>query len=290
MSSALRRIAVYLDLITFPHTLFALPFGLIAMLVAAGGLPTLWQLGWLLAAMVSARTAAMTFNRIADRDLDRANPRTAARHLARGTVSLLEAYALLLAALGVFVVSAGMLSRLCLALSPLVLAILLGYSYTKRFTALSHLVLGLALGCAPLGVYVALTDRLPLEAVVLGLAVMTWVAGFDVIYACQDETFDRERGLHSLVVRLGRRGALAASRALHACTVLGLAGYGALAGLGLFYFGGVAFVAAALVYEQSLVSPGDLSRVNRAFFTTNGVVGVALLACTALDVFLPAAS
>lgn len=283
---ALVRLVRYLELVKFSHTLFALPFGLIAMLVAANGLPTVWQLLWLVAAMVCARTAAMTFNRILDRDLDAQNPRTAGRHLPAGLIGLGEAYALLAVAVAGFFAAAYALSWLCLLLAPLVLAILLGYSFTKRFTALSHFVLGLALACAPMGVYVALTGTLPWPAVLLGMAVMLWVAGFDIIYACQDEEFDRRAQLHSVVVRLGRAKALRMARALHVLTVGCLASYGYTEKLGTWYALGVVVVAGALSYEHSLVSPRDISRVNTAFFTVNGFVGLALLLFTALAVFL----
>lgn len=286
LPSFVRRIVRYLELVRFSHTLFALPFGLIALLVAAGGLPKPAQLAWILVAMVGARTAAMTFNRIVDAELDRRNPRTAERHIPAGTVSRREAWCLFVLACSAFLTAAAMLSWLCLVLAPLALGILLGYSYTKRFTCLSHFVLGAALGCAPLGVYVALQGGAPAEAWLLALAVLLWVAGFDVLYATQDEAFDRAAGLHSLVVRLGLRRALWISRGLHAAAACGFAFYGLLAELHGWYAVGVGIVATALAYEHTLVSADDLSRVNVAFFTVNGLVSLVLLLFTALDVFL----
>jgi len=276
----------YLELVKFSHTIFALPFALVAMLVAAKGFPSLWIFMWIVAAMVFARTLAMTFNRIVDRNFDRENPRTAKRELVTGKISIASAWFLwAICSIGFFV-SAWMLNSSCLLLSPFVWVVLNGYSLTKRVTNWTHLFLGLALGLAPFGAWVAVTGRIEALPVPLCLAVLFWVAGFDILYALQDEGVDKRLGLHSLVVRFGPAGALAVSRGFHVLTVLCLAGFGVWLGLGNYYFVGAAIVAIALIVEQSLVSPTDLSRLGAAFFTANGFISLALLLATGLDVFL----
>lgn len=276
----------YLELIKFSHTLFALPFALISMLVAARGVPEARTVIWILVAMVSARTMAMSFNRIVDRVIDAQNPRTALRPSVTGAVTIRGAWILWGLACGIFLASCRMLNPLCLALSPVVVIVLNGYSYAKRFTHWTHLWLGLSLGISPLGAWAAVTGTLSLEPVPLALAVLLWVAGFDIIYALQDEEFDRGLGLHSLVVRHGAARALALSRLFHAATLALLGGFGWLLHLGLYYFSGVGLVGVALAVEQSLVSAEDRSRVNAAFFTANGFVSLSLLAATCLDLFL----
>jgi 4-hydroxybenzoate polyprenyltransferase len=275
----------YLELVKFAHTLFALPFALAAMLVAAQGLPSGWVLGWILAAMVFARTMAMTFNRLMDLEFDSRNPRTQERPLVTGKVSVRSAWVLWGACSAGLYVSAWMLNPACLALSPVVWGLLNGYSFAKRFTAWTHLWLGLALGLAPLGAWVAVTGQIEWQPIPLGLAVVLWVAGFDIIYSLQDEVVDHRLGLHSLVVRLGPAKALVLSRLFHAGTVLMLYAFGLLLGLGHFYDGGVGLIAAALVIEQSLVSHRDRSHINAAFFTANGFISLILLAAVCLDLF-----
>jgi 4-hydroxybenzoate polyprenyltransferase len=277
-----QRVVLFGRMIKFSHSVFALPFALAAVALAVEG-PVPWsRLGWILLAMVGARSAAMGFNRLADQSLDARNPRTAGRELPRGLLARGEVWAFVLLAAAALVLAAAMLNPLCLALSPVALAIVFGYSYTKRFTSLSHGFLGLALSIAPVGAWLAVRGSFAWPPVVLGLAVLAWVAGFDIIYACQDASFDRSAGLHSIPARLGIGRALRAARALHFLAVLLLASLYALAALHPLYLAGVAAVAALLAYEHSLVREGDLSRVNAAFFTVNGWVAVGYLACTLL--------
>ncbi|MEZ6016634.1 MAG: UbiA-like polyprenyltransferase [Planctomycetota bacterium] len=283
------RLRAVLGLVKFSHSIFALPFALAGAWLAAAGPPRLATLGWIVLAAVAARTAAMAFNRLVDRHIDAANPRTVGRELPRGAMRPAAVGALVLVAAGVFIGAAFALGPVPGWLAPPVLVVLLGYSYVKRFSAAAHFVLGLALALAPLGAWVAVRGAIegPLAPVLwLALAVWTWVAGFDLIYACQDVDFDRARGLHSVPARLGVQRALALSRALHVVTVVALTLVGLSAGLGAVYFGAVAFVAALLVYEQRLVQPDDFSRVDLAFFTVNGWVGVALFLGLAVDLAL----
>jgi 4-hydroxybenzoate polyprenyltransferase len=284
-----RALRDVLSLVKFSHSIFALPFALAGAWLAAAGVPRLATLGWIVLCSVAARTAAMGFNRLVDRHLDAANPRTAARELPRGALSPTAVLLLVLAASTVFVAGAFQLGPVPGWLAPPVLGVLLGYSYVKRFSALAHFVLGLALALAPLGAWVAVRGAIegPMAPVLwLALAVWTWVAGFDLIYACQDADFDRAAGLHSVPARLGVRRALTLSRMLHVATVGALVGVGVSAQLGAVYFGATALVAGLLVYEQRLVRADDLSRVNLAFFTVNGWVGVALFLGLALDLAL----
>jgi len=282
----IRKARLLLAMVKFEHTLFALPFALISALVAAGGLPAGRTLGWMLVAMVGARTSAMAFNRLADEHLDRLNPRTQDRALPRGLVSRREAWLVTLVGAAALVVAAGMLNRLALALSPVALALVWGYSYSKRFSVLSHLLLGLCLGIAPVGAWIAVTGRVELTPLVLAAAVMLWTAGFDLIYACQDYDFDRQVGLHSLPARLGMGPALLVSLLLHGVMVGLLAWYGWLVEMLGWYWLGLAAASVILAYEHTLVSPRDLSRVNQAFFTVNGVVSVGLMVATAADLLV----
>ena len=279
-------VAAYGRMIKFSHSIFALPFALASASLAAREGFSWGQIGWIVLAMVGARSAAMGFNRLADQAIDAKNPRTASRELPRGALRRTDVWAFVLASAGLLVVAAARLNPLCLALSPLALAIVFGYSYTKRFTALSHLVLGLALGVAPVGAWLAIRGRFALEPLVLGLAVLFWVAGFDTIYACQDADFDRSHGLHSLPVRLGVARALLLSRLFHALAVLLLLALYALTPLHPVYLFGVFAVAALLAYEHSLVRADDLSRVDVAFFTLNGWISVGYFASTLLAVWL----
>jgi len=279
----LRRLLILLEMIKFEHTLFALPFALTAALVAVQGVPSWRQLGWLLVAMVGARSSAMTFNRIVDIEYDRRNPRTAGRALPAGVVTTAQAWLFTLATAGLLVLAAWQLNPLALWLSPVALAIVWGYSFTKRFTRLSHLVLGLSLGIAPSAAWIALTGKLPLPPIILTLAVICWTAGFDIIYACQDVEFDRRVGLYSIPSRLGLGPALLSSALLHLLAFAGLVAFGALAGLHYGYFAALLPIGALLIYQHRIVRPDDLSRLNAAFFTANGAISLLLLVGACVD-------
>lgn len=281
MSGLLKRIGHYLDLVKFPHTVFSVPFALVSMVTAARGWPTVQTVLLILLCLVSARTAAMTFNRIVDRQIDAQNPRTRDRHLPKGLVTLAEAYGLFLTSVALFFGGAWGLNPLALGLSPIALFVICGYSYMKRFSSLAHLVLGLSLSLAPIGAWIGVRGVIELSPLILGAGVMLWVAGFDVIYALPDEPYDRSGGLHSLVVRLGRARALRVAQVMHAISVLALFGFGWMEGLGILYQAGVAVFAFSLWYEHRLVKPDDISRVNVAFFTVNGAMSL-LFACIAL--------
>ena len=274
-----------LEMIRFSHTLFALPFAILSAILAAGGWPAPAVLGKILLAMVGARSAAMAHNRLADREIDAANPRTATRALPAGTLSIGFVRVFLAASVGVFLLAAASLNRLTLLLAPVALAILFLYSYAKRFTSLSHLLLGLCLGMAPVGAWIAVRGEIGAIPLLLGLAVLLWTAGFDIIYSLQDEEHDRRVGLYSLPARLGARRALAFSALFHAAMVALLVAVWRAAGGGWLFLLGIATTAAALVYQHAIVRPGDLSRVDSAFFTANGFVSVVLAACGIADVF-----
>ena len=282
----LRALAVTLSMIKFQHTLFALPFALTGAFLAAGSAPSWRQLGWILGAMVGARSAAMVMNRIADREFDRKNPRTATRPLVTGELGVSSAWAFLGASSVLFLVSAAMLNRLALLLAAPALALVLSYSYAKRVTWLTHLHLGASLGLAPLGAWIGVRGAIDAPPLILAAAVTLWVAGFDVIYSCQDVEIDRREGLHSIPRRFGIAGALRISAGLHMATVGLLLSLPRFLSLGSFYLTGVASVAALLWYEHRLVRPDDLSRVNQAFFTINAWVSFLILVTTALDVLL----
>jgi 4-hydroxybenzoate polyprenyltransferase len=278
-----RQVVIILEMIKFEHTVFALPFALLSALLAARGLPEWRTLSWILVAMVGARSAAMAFNRIADLHYDALNPRTANRALPRGILSVGQVALFTAVSAAVFVLAAWQLNPLCFALSPVALLWILGYSYTKRFTALSHLWLGLSLGIAPVGAWLAVQGRFDIVPILLSLAVMLWTAGFDIIYSLQDVEFDRRVGLRSLPQTIGEARALWLSRLMHVGMVVLLVAVGQIARLHWGYYAGVAVAAALITYEQSLVKPNDLSRVNLAFFTLNGWVSVLLLAFTVVD-------
>lgn len=284
--SALRTIGIILEMIKFEHTIFALPFALTSAVVAAGGIPAWRTLGWIIVAMVGARSAAMAFNRVADFRYDAANPRTANRALPKGLVSIGAAWAFVMASTALFVLAAGMLNPLALKLSPVAVAVILGYSYTKRFTSLSHVVLGVALGIAPVGAWVAVKGTIELPPLTLAACVALWTAGFDIIYSLQDVAFDRAAGLFSIPGKLGAARALVVSRLMHAVMVALLVWFGAVSGLGTIFFIGLAVVSLFIIYEHSLVSPTDLSRVDVAFFTMNGFVSVGLFLFVLADVLV----
>jgi 4-hydroxybenzoate polyprenyltransferase len=279
-----RKLKTVLEMIKIEHTVFALPFALLGALLAARGLPGAAQIFWILMAMVGARSAAMAFNRLADLRFDRENPRTAGRALPRGEVSVPFVVGFVIASSAALVLAAAMLNRLALALSPVALAIVFFYSWTKRFTWSSHFFLGLGLACAPIGAWVAIRAEIGLPALALGLAVLLWTAGLDVIYACQDVDFDRRSMLHSIPERFGVRAALWISGILHAGMVFLLAWLFVDQGLGVLSLAGLAAVAVLLIYEHSLVRPSDLSRVNTAFFTVNGCISILLFVLTGIDI------
>lgn len=287
MVTAVRNIRTTLEMIKIEHTLFALPFALLGAVLAAGGLPTARQALWITLAMVGARSAAMAFNRIADRAYDAANPRTAARAIPAGQLSLPFAWAFTIAAAALFFLAAAMLNTLTLVLAPVSLASVLVYSYTKRFTALSHVVLGWCLCIAPTGAWVAVRGAIDSPVpLLLSLVVLLWTAGFDVLYACQDYDFDRRAGLRSIPARVGVARALWVSRLLHAGAFAALVGLYFLTSLGAAALAGVLLTGVLLVYQHSLVRADDLSRLNAAFFTTNAFVSVILLATFGGAVFL----
>jgi 4-hydroxybenzoate polyprenyltransferase len=271
-------------MIKFSHTLFALPFALLAMVLAAGGWPPWPVVGKILAAMVGARSAAMAHNRLVDRAIDGANPRTADRALPAGALSVSFVWTFLLVSAAVFVVAAASLNRLTLALSPVALGVLMGYAYTKRFTWLSHFALGLCLAIAPAGAWIAVRGSLDLLPVLIAAAVLFWTAGFDILYALQDEEFDRGAGLHSIPARFGARTALVVSALCHALTAGFLVIAWRLSGSGPLFGAALLLSVGALVYQHAIVRPGDLSRVNAAFFTANGFVSVVLCAGGVADV------
>jgi 4-hydroxybenzoate polyprenyltransferase len=280
------RVRTVLEMIKIEHTLFALPFAFLGMLLAAGGIPPWRTVLWIVVAMVGARSAAMAFNRLADRRIDAENPRTATRALPAGQLTPAFVAAFVVVAAGLLVFAAWQLNRLALALSPVALGVIFLYSYTKRFSAFCHLVLGLALSGAPLGAWIAVRGDVAAAPLVLASAVLLWVAGFDVLYALQDVDFDRSHHLFSIPARLGVRGALVVSALLHLGTLLLLALLPRVyaPGLGAAYWVGVAGCAALLVWQHWVVRPGDLSRLDAAFFTANGVLAVWLFVLTAVDV------
>jgi 4-hydroxybenzoate polyprenyltransferase len=279
------KIAIILDMIRFPHTIFALPFAVMSAFLAAEGMPSFRQLFWILMCMVGARSAAMSFNRITDARYDALNPRTAQRPIPAGRITILETAAFLIFMIGLFVFSAYQLNRLAFLLSPVALFVILGYSFTKRFTSSSHLLLGLSLAIAPVGAWIAIRASISLLPLLLGLAVLLWTAGFDIIYACQDVEFDKRVGLRSLPEHIGVLPALAVSAGLHAAMVAVLGVVMVTANLGTPFLLGIILVTILLVYEHLIVKPNDLSRVNTAFFNINGAVSILLMTLAILDIF-----
>ncbi|MGH7373650.1 MAG: UbiA-like polyprenyltransferase [Candidatus Rokuibacteriota bacterium] len=266
----------FLDAIKFEHTVFALPFAYVAMVLAADGWPGWRVVVWVTLAMAGARTLAMSVNRLADRFIDAANPRTAKRHLPAGLLTPAQVTAVAALSAALLLLSAFMLNPLCLMLSPLAVLFLVGYSYTKRFTWLSHWILGFTDGIAAAGGWIAVRAAFDPPVYVLWLALTVWIAGFDLIYACQDVEFDRRNGLHSVPARFGIGAALTTARICHLLTIAAFALLGWLMGLGLLYWLGVLVVAGLLVYEHSLISPRDLSKLDVAFFNVNGYISVIL--------------
>jgi len=275
-----------LEMIKWEHSIFALPFALTAALLAARGLPAFRTLGWILVAMVAARSSAMAFNRWADAKIDAANPRTRSRAIPAGLLSARFVFGFTCVAALIFVLAAAQLNRLTLYLSPLVLVVLLGYSYLKRFTRWSHFGLGLALGLAPSAAWIAVRGSLDPRILVLTAAVTLWAGGFDVLYACQDYEHDRAAGLHSLPRAIGIPAAFWAARALHLSMLALLVWFGLLFHFLVAGWLGVAAVAILLAYEHSIVSPRDLRRLNAAFFTMNGVIAMVFFIFVAADLWL----
>jgi len=281
--SLLRNLGVTLEMIKWEHSVFALPFALCGAMLAARGLPTVHQLAWIIVAMVAARSAAMAFNRLADAAIDAANPRTQTRALPTGTLTHGFVSTFVVVSCAVFVLAAWQLNRLAFALSPVALGILLLYSYTKRFTRWSHLMLGFALGIAPAAAWIAVRGSLDPRILLLTATVTFWVGGFDILYSCQDYEFDRRAGLHSIPRYCGIGKSLWIARAFHILMLLLLMALIAVFGLGKLAIAGVGLVAVLLGYEHSLVSPDDLSRLNAAFFTMNGVISVVFFLFVAGD-------
>ncbi len=286
MTSLWKSTAVTLEMIKWEHSIFALPFALTGAVLAAGGWPQARVVGWIIVCMVAARSAAMAFNRLVDAKIDAANPRTAMRAIPAGVLSSRFVGGFVVASIVIFTFGAAMLNRLTLLLAPVALAVVLVYSYMKRVTRWSHLVLGLALGIAPSAAWIAVRGTLDPRIVVLTCAVLLWVGGFDVLYACQDFEHDRKTGLNSVPQAFGVRTAFWIARMMHLGMLLLLCWLVMLFGLGKLATIGVAIVAFLLVYEHSIVSPTDLRRMNAAFFTMNGVISVIFFLFVAADVFL----
>jgi len=282
----LRSLRVTLEMIKWEHSIFALPFALCGAFLAAGGIPAWRQLGWIMVAMVAARSAAMAFNRLADASIDATNPRTQSRALPAGALSKQFVAVFVVISCAVFVLAAWQLNRLTLLLAPVALVVVLLYSYTKRITRWSHLVLGFSLGIAPAAAWIAVRGSLDPHILLLTAAVMFWVAGFDILYACQDYEFDKQTGLHSVPRHWGISRALWVARVFHIVMLVFLALLLSAFGLGKLAAIGVAAVAAVLIYEHALVSSEDLSKLNAAFFTMNGVISVIFFAFVAADLLV----
>ena len=281
------KLVTTLEMIKFEHTLFALPFAFLGAILAADGLPTIWQIIWITVAMVGARSAAMTFNRIIDIDFDAANPRTANRELPSGKLSIGFAWAFLFVSISIFLLASYLLNWLTFALSPVALLSVLGYSYAKRYTAFAHLLLGWALSISPTAAWIAVRGAIDSEIpILLSLVVFMWTAGFDVMYACQDYEFDKKAGLRSIPARFGIKNSLWIARLFHLQAFIALLLLYLVTGLGWPAFAGVFLVGALLVYQHTLVSAKNLSRMNAAFFTTNAFVSVILFISFGAAVFV----
>ena len=287
MISIAEKLKTTLAMIKFEHTLFALPFAFLGAILAANGFPTWWKILWITVAMVGARSAAMTFNRIVDRDIDAKNPRTASREIPSGKLSVGFAWAFLYVSIGLFLLASYSLNWLTFALSPVALICVLGYSYAKRFTAFAHLILGLALAISPSAAWIAVRGTLYDEVpILLSVLVLMWTAGFDVLYACQDFEFDRKAGLRSIPAKFGIRNSLKIARLFHAQAFIVLVLLYFVTGLGWLALAGVIAVGALMIYQHTLVKADDLSRMNAAFFTTNAFVSVIMLVTFGGSVFL----
>jgi 4-hydroxybenzoate polyprenyltransferase len=277
------KIIVFLEMIKFSHTIFALPFALTGALLAARGIPAWQQVFWIVLAMVGARTAAMGLNRLIDADIDARNPRTAGRAIPAGLIGKGMTVTFIIASLALLLTAAAQLNPLCLKLSPLAVFFLVLYSYCKRFTALAHVVLGICLAAAPIGAWIAIRGTVDLPVLILGGIVLFWVAGFDILYALQDLEFDRTAGLHSIPVSLGVNGSLRLARLFHLAMLALLSALFVVMGLGGFFMAGIVVVGTMLTYEHWLLRNGDLLKLDAAFFNMNGYISVAVLVFTALD-------
>lgn len=275
---------LYLRMIRFSHSIFALPFALAAAMIAAGGIPGLSEIFWIMVAMVGARSGAMGLNRVIDRKIDAMNPRTMIREVPSGKIAASEALAFSILSLGLMVLAAYMLNPLCFKLSPVAIAVLVLYSYCKRFTWAAHFVLGLSISAGPIGAWIAVRGTFDLEILPLGMGVMLWLAGFDVLYALQDTKFDRDHGLHSIPARFGIKRSILMARALHLGAWCMLAVNGVVFHMGAYYWAGMALVAGLFVYEHSLVRHDDLDRLDIAFFNMNGYISVSVFIVTLIDV------
>jgi len=279
------KISIFLEMIKFSHTIFALPFALTGALLAAGGVPSIRQTLWIVLAMVGARTAAMAMNRLIDAEIDARNPRTAVRAIPAGLIGKGLTLFFIVAATALMMLAAQMLNPLCLKLSPIALFFLVLYSYCKRFTALAHVVLGICLAAAPIGAWVAIRGTVDMAALVLGGVVLFWVAGFDILYALQDLEFDRSAGLHSIPVLLGVKGSLLAARLFHLIMIALLFTLFMLMHLGTVFLIGIFVTIAMLLYEHWLLKDEDLKKLDAAFFNMNGYISVAIVLFTAADIF-----
>ncbi|MBI2560682.1 MAG: UbiA family prenyltransferase [Planctomycetes bacterium] len=280
------KVSDVLKLIKFSHTVFSMPFAVMSAFLAGKGMPSLRQSVIIIIALVSARSCAMAFNRLADVKYDTHNPRTAYRATLQQKIGSHNVWFFMIGSAAIFILSACALNRLSLILSPMALLIILGYSYTKRFTSLSHLVLGLALALAPIGAWVGIKGGVSIPPFIIALAVMLWVTGFDIIYSCQDVEYDKSAGLYSLPKKVGMKSALILSFVSHVLAILALLSLMYFTDLYIIYFIGVCLVAGLLFYEHSLVKPDDLSKVNAAFFTVNGMVGLVFMCMSLVDIFL----
>ena len=283
-TGVMRKITIFLEMIKFSHTVFALPFALAGALLAAGGMPTGQQLFWIVVAMAGARTTAMGLNRLIDAEIDARNPRTAGRAIPAGLIGKGTTMGFILVSLALLLVAASRLNPLCLKLAPLAVFFLVLYSYCKRFTSLAHVVLGICLAAAPIGAWIAIRGEISAPALILGAAVLFWVAGFDILYALQDLEFDRKAGLHSIPVALGVEGSLWAARLFHLVMLVLLAGLLVTMKLGGFFMAGILAAATMLLYEHWLLRNGDLTKLDAAFFNMNGYISIAILVFTAAEV------
>ncbi|HEX3031750.1 MAG TPA: UbiA-like polyprenyltransferase [Bacillota bacterium] len=287
LAKGINKVKIFTEMIKIEHTVFALPFAYIGALLPQAGNPGWGKIFWITLAMVGARTAAMSLNRVIDRQIDAQNPRTVGRALPQGLLSVAEVWGYVFASLLLLYVAAAQLNPLCVKLMPIAVFFLVLYPYMKRFSWLCHLVLGIALGLAPLGSWVAVTGSVDLPPVLLALGVTFWVAGFDVVYACQDFDFDRQAGLHSIPARFGLKLGLRIAVVHHVAAVAFLAAAGLMLNIGLFYSLGVLIAATILIYEHSLVKPHDLSKVDAAFFSMNGILSIMMFVFTLLAIIFP---
>lgn len=283
MNAAIDKVSVYLRMIKFSHSVFALPFAFTSALLASSGIPELRKIVWIVVAMVGGRSGAMGMNRIIDRKIDKANPRTTGREIPRGAISVVEAVLLVIVSFVFFIYAAYMLNPLCLKLSPLAIGVLIIYSYTKRFTWMSHFVLGLSIAAAPLGAWLAVKGSFAVEIVPLTVAVIFWLAGFDVLYALQDIDFDTKHGLYSIPKSFGIGKAILFSRLFHITSFLLLVTNGMIFKLGGLYWTGMFLTAGLFLYEHSLVREDDLSKLDIAFFNMNGYISVTVFVFTLMD-------